>query len=113
MDIKITDGDWATDQCGMPIVLSGETEILQRAFLRLRIPKGSFLHDRELGSRFGEINPESRENADRLAFLFAQRALSSLSPKITVTDAQVDFGEKTVITVSVVTDTEKEVKFII
>lgn len=113
MDIKISDGDWATNECGMPIILSGETEILQRAFLRLRIPKGSFLHDPEFGSRFNEIDPSNRENADRLAFLFAQRALSPLAPKITVTDARVDFGEKASITVKIVTDTEKEVNFII
>lgn len=113
MDIKISNGDWARDEQGMPIVLSGETEILQRAFLRLRIPKGAFLHDPSLGSRFGEINPDSRENADRLAFLFAQQALSPLTPKITVTGARVDFDEKRKITISAVTDTKKEVSFII
>lgn len=113
MDIKITDGDWATNECGMPIILSDETEILQRAFLRLRIPKGAFLHAPELGSRFSEISPNNRENANRLAFLFAQQALAPLAPKIIVGGAQVDFGEKTTITITATTDTKKEVKFII
>ena len=113
MDIKISDGDWAKDECGMPITLSGETEILQRAFLRLRIPRGAFLHAPELGSRFHELDPNNRENADRLAFLFAQQALAPLAPKIIVSRAKVDFGEKAVITITATTDTKKEVKFII
>lgn len=113
MDIKISSGDWAVDECGMPVILSGETALLQKAFIRLRIPKGAFLHASELGSRFSEINPENRENANRLAFIFAQQALLPLAPKITVTEAKVDFGEKAVITVNAITDTEKEVKFII
>ena len=113
MDIKISNGDWAVDECGIPVVLSGETELLQRAFLCLKIPKGAFLHSTELGSRFSEINPENRENADRLALLFAQQALSPLAPKINVTGAKVDFGEKTVITINTITDTKKEVQFII
>lgn len=113
MDIKISDGDWTTDECGMPVILSGETELLQQAFLRLRIPKGSFLHAPELGSRFHEINQSNRENANKLAFLFAQQALSPLAPRIIVSGAQVDFEEATVITISATTDTKKEVKFII
>ena len=113
MDIKISNGDWATDSCGMPIPLSGETEILQRAFLRLRVPKGAFLHAPEFGSRFNEINPDNRENANKLAFLFAQQALAPLAPKITVIDARAEFGEKTAITVKVITDNQKEVFFII
>ena len=113
MDIKISDGDWATDERGMPITLSGETEILQRAYMRLRIPRGSLLHDPELGSRFGEIDRSKRENADKLAFLFAQQALSPLAPKITVTGASVEFADKTTITINTVTDTKKEVVFII
>ena len=113
MDIKISDGDWATDDCGMPVMITDETELLQQAFLRLRVPKGAFLHDKNFGSRFAEINPESRENADRLAFLFAQQALAPLSSKLRVTKAEVESGEKISITITAVTDTEKEVKFII
>lgn len=113
MDTKISGGDWAVDECGMPITVSGETELIQKAFLRLRIPKGAFLHAPELGSRFSEINPESRENANQLAFLFAQQALSPLAPEITVTQARVSFGEKRTVTVNAITNTEKEVEFII
>ena len=113
MDIKISAGDWEVDECGMPVTLTGETQLIQKAFLRLLIPKGSFLHSPELGSRFSEILPESRENSSRLALIFAQQALADLATKITVTDAAVNFGEKTVITVKAITDTKKEVQFII
>ncbi|MBR5272473.1 MAG: hypothetical protein IKU25_03650 [Clostridia bacterium] len=113
MDIKISNGDWATDECGMPITISNETELLQQAFLRLKIPKGAFLHDAEFGSRFAEITPENRENADKLAFLFAQQALSPLASQMRVSGANVQFGEKNVITISAVIGAEKEVQFTI
>ena len=110
MDIKISNGDWATNECGMPIIISDETELLQQAFLRLKIPRGSFLHDTELGSRFGEINTQGRENADKLALLFAQQALAPLSAKIRVTGARVN---PDTITISAVTQADKEVEFTI
>ena len=89
MDVKILNGDICTDSCGIPVMLAEEERILQRAFLRLKVPKGSFLHDTDFGSRFFEIDESARENADALALLFAKQALSPLADDIEVKSAQV------------------------
>lgn len=100
MDVKILNGDICTDTCGIPVMISDDAQTLQRAFLRLKVPKGAFLHDADFGSRFFEINRSTRENADALAFLFAKQALSALSDKIGVKSAHVaENGDIKVLTV--------------
>ena len=50
MIIKIIDGDYAIDNLGRFIVSSGIDEIIERALIRLKVKKGSFIYDKELGS---------------------------------------------------------------
>ena len=107
MDIRILNGDWATDGCGMPVSVSGEDELIQRALIRLRTPLGSFLHDASLGSRFFEIDTEREENADRLAFLFACSALAPLGDKVRVVSANVSDGGD--VSVSIIINSQTEV----
>lgn len=50
MDTKLSNGDFALDGRGLPFSVDKTGELLQRAFIRLRVPKGSFVLDKELGS---------------------------------------------------------------
>lgn len=55
MDTLIQDGDFAADASKIPIKISGEDEVKQRIYIRLKAKKGSFLYDRNLGSRLYEL----------------------------------------------------------
>lgn len=51
MDIRLDQGDFAVGGNGLPCSVSGKEELLQRAFICLTIPRGSFSYDPQLGSR--------------------------------------------------------------
>ncbi len=50
MVTKIANGDYAVDHLGRFITSSGVDEIIERALIRLKVKKGSFTYDNELGS---------------------------------------------------------------
>ena len=50
IDTLLVNGEHFTDNRGIPIRISGERELIQRALLRLTIQKGSFTQDPALGS---------------------------------------------------------------
>lgn len=64
------------DLCGKPVAISGREEEQQRCFIRLQTPKGSFLHQPELGSGLCALarEPHSEDLAGR-AMELAQEAL--------------------------------------
>ncbi len=51
IDVKISNGDVAVDSTGSPVSISGADAKFQRALICLTVPKGSFVYDRELGTR--------------------------------------------------------------
>lgn len=51
MDTAVSSGDFVCDSRKHPIELSGYEEILQRVLIRLGVKKGSFVYDKNLGSR--------------------------------------------------------------
>ena len=60
-------GDLAADSSGLPFLVSGREEIAQQLYIALSAKKGCFLYDRELGSRLGESETISEEQALALA----------------------------------------------
>ncbi|WP_283610149.1 GPW/gp25 family protein [Faecalispora anaeroviscerum] len=68
MDIRLDQGDFAVGSNGLPDSVSGKEELLQRALIRLSVPRGSFSYDPELGSRLHtlvltgtDLNTRARE----------------------------------------------------
>lgn len=55
MDTLMQGGDFALDSSRMPVKISGEDEVKQRIYIRLKAKRGSFLYDRNLGSRLYEL----------------------------------------------------------
>ncbi|MBE6833438.1 histidine kinase [Faecalispora sporosphaeroides] len=51
MDTRLDGGDFAVGANGLPGSVGGREELLQRALIRLTVPRGSFSYDPELGGR--------------------------------------------------------------
>lgn len=84
MDTWLDKGDHGTDGRGLPLAIDGEREWAQQAMIRLCVPRGSFVLDRELGSRFYSMNPsQPRQLLEEQALLYAREALLPMA------DAQV------------------------
>ncbi|MFY9198952.1 MAG: hypothetical protein WBK75_03630 [Acutalibacteraceae bacterium] len=92
MDTLIEQGDFAVSANGLPIQISDTQELLQRAIFCLSIPRGSFLHDKELGSRFFELKNSKLDAKNSIALSMAQEALKN-QPQISVYSAQIEHGE--------------------
>lgn len=92
MDTLIKHGDFAVTANGLPIQISSVQELLQRAIFCLSIPRGSFLHNKELGSRFFELKDSNVDAKNSVALSMAQEALKN-QPQISVYSAQVVYGE--------------------
>ncbi len=92
MDTLIRGGDFLTGENGLPIVITGDEELLQQALIYLSIPKGAFVHDPALGSRFQELVPAPQTVMDSTALMFAREALAP-SQGIEAVSARVVTGE--------------------
>ena len=86
MDTAIANGDWTVNGNGIPVVLSGFEEQLQRAFIRLSIKQGSFAYDPLLGSRLYTLKPTDSDLNEK-ALSLAQEALHKDMPQVTVQSA--------------------------
>lgn len=84
MDTAIKDGDFLTDEKGLPVQISGAQELLQRAMFRLTVKQGSFLYDQRLGSRLYTLKGAygSGETLSENAMQMVREALAPL-PQIT------------------------------
>lgn len=78
MDTKIENGGPVIGINGLPETITGLEEILQQAWLCLSVPKGSFIYDRDFGSR---IRAEPGASAQRLLALAHEAALGRCGAK--------------------------------
>ncbi len=92
MDTLIENGDFALSTNGLLLPILNLQELLQRARFCLSIPKGSFLHKKDLGSRFFELKDSKTEAKDSIALSMAQEALKN-QPQIKAYSAQVKYGQ--------------------
>lgn len=79
MDFKIENGDWLLNSCGMPVELTGEAEVFERCRRCLEAPLGSFVYDKNFGSRLNRLNDYEKGASENQAMLFAQKALQGIS----------------------------------
>lgn len=50
MDAKIENSDIVLDSIGNYVMIDGFEEIVQQALIAVKVPKGSFVYDKDLGS---------------------------------------------------------------
>jgi len=99
MDTLLYSGDHATDARGMPFPITGTQELVQRALLRLAVRRGSFVHDRNLGSELYRLSRDTSAATLRAAKSYIQEALIPL-PELAIGDVDCKIqGERMVITV--------------
>lgn len=82
------DGVYERNSCGMAQPAAGREALLQEAYIRLQMEKGSFPYDRELGSLLLRLDEVPEGEQPQLAFSYAQAALAPL-PDIHVLQAQI------------------------
>lgn len=82
MDTALLNGDFARSPCGIPFAVRAASELLQRAMIRLCVPRGAFPYDPSLGSSLSALDPEDPDVYHR-AFSAVQEALLPL-PDLTL-----------------------------
>ena len=93
VDTLIENGDFKLTQTGLPVSIAGRQELLQRARICLNVPRGSFLHNKNFGSRYYLLK-ENKDNAnDILAFNMAQQALENI-PQVEVVSAKITYDKE-------------------
>lgn len=65
VDVRIKNNDVVKNSSGRYEKITGEDALFQRAFICAAVKKGSFIYDRELGSRIKEINANAENAKDR------------------------------------------------
>lgn len=90
IDTLLINGDHSTDSRGIPIKITGERELIQRALLRLTIKKGSFEQDPALGSELYKLHGIRGGNIARIAQSYVQEALLPMQ-EITVSGVAVEW----------------------
>lgn len=80
MDVALKNGDFETGTNGFPVLLDGTEELLQRAAVRLTVPRGTFGYNPGLGSRLWGLDPGAPGFGE--AALFAAQEALLLLPQV-------------------------------
>lgn len=68
-------GVYSYNACGMPERAVGREALLQEAYIRLQMAKGSFPYEREMGSLLYRLPKFPEQEREALAYAYAQEAL--------------------------------------
>lgn len=75
MDTLLSQGDHKRNGQGFLTPISGAQEAIQRAMIRLSVPKGSFAPNPKLGSRLFLLGKAPERQTEELALEYAKEAL--------------------------------------
>lgn len=90
--MKIENGNIVLSSSGIPVTVAGEELALQKAEILLKTPKGSFIFDRDFGSRINEMELNERENSNALLFEYALEVTEKI-PGVKIIDTQYTPGK--------------------
>ncbi len=77
MDTALLNGEFDLDGRGMPYLIGGLAELMQRVYISLKMKRGSFIYSRELGSELS--GAEAVEDAlHSRAELLAREAVADI-----------------------------------
>lgn len=89
LDTALSKGDFYTNDRNHLVSLYDNEELLQRTIIRLCVKKGSFIYDRNLGSRLYALTHKTKDIKEK-ALSYAKEALWSMN-YVKVEDVEVDF----------------------
>ncbi|MGN0551083.1 MAG: hypothetical protein ACI4I4_04480 [Acutalibacteraceae bacterium] len=89
MDIALNGGDFDLDNRGMPYLLSGLAELMQRVSIALKVKKGCFCLDQNLGSELYLLDKGSSLLQKRAEMLIRE-AIANV-PQIEVSNIEASF----------------------
>lgn len=93
MDALIENGDNAEDSKGENVMIEGFEEIIQQVLIRIKIPKGKFIYDRDLGSECGSLDTDNCKSLDKcLETLMNESVVSMGDTYVEVISAQKTAG---------------------
>lgn len=92
MDTKIKNGGWVRDLSGLLQTVDCFEELLQRVYIRLTVPLGSFVYQPSFGSRLYLVWREEASLRSQRAVQLAQEALAPMTD-INVLSAEVNEGD--------------------
>lgn len=111
MDTALSNGDFLCDTRKNLVELTGYDELLQRVLIRLGVKKGSFVYDKNLGSRLYTLKAGDG-NLNEKALSLVREALLDI-PEVLVESVHTTLtnnGENLVLAVSLaVNNTQKDV----
>ena len=90
MDTALNKGDFYTNDRNRLVTIYDNEELLQRALIRLCVKKGSFIYDKNLGSRLYTLTHNTRDIKTKV-IAYAKEALLDMNG-ITVDDVEVSFS---------------------
>lgn len=90
MDTALNKGDFYTNDRNRLVTIYDNEELLQRALIRLCIKRGSFLYDKNLGSRLYTLTHNTKDIKSKV-IAYAKEALLDMND-ISVDDVEVSFS---------------------
>ena len=91
MDISISGGDFDLDSRGMPYLLSGIAQLMQRVRFALKVQKGSFSLDEQLGSELALIDRKTNL-LERRTEMLIREAVANV-PQIQISNVNANFTD--------------------
>lgn len=108
MDIKLKDGDILSQPNGYYTYISGIEDALQKVSLAVKIPKGSFIYNKELGSGLYSINAEDSLAVEKAQILLDEALMNTdIKAVVSAVEAKADGGVKFSIQVNFAGETNK------
>lgn len=103
MDTLLVGGDHYRDSRGLPVAVTGDEELIQRALIRLGVRRGAFPADPGLGSELHKLRESPGApglSLDRIARSYVQEALAPMT-ELAVQDVAVTRPEADCLLVAV------------
>ncbi len=91
MDIALSGGDFDLDSRGMPYLLSGIAQLMQRVRIALKVQKGSFSLDENLGSELNLIDKKT-DLLEKRTEMLIKEAIANV-PQIEISNIKVEFTD--------------------
>lgn len=93
MELLLHHGDHSRDERGFLQEVDGAQQLVQRAMVRLTVPKGKFVLNPQLGSLLHTLGRSAPAQREQLALEYAQEALLEL-PEVRVVTAKCRQGQQ-------------------